>query len=87
MAGAVAEAGTFDALLKDKKAIRKMICAWREGLELCQRYGIPKHRYKPTKYLSLPLFLLVPVMKFMLSQPFGCRNDHKSYAFRLCRVG
>ncbi|WP_128837327.1 2-dehydropantoate 2-reductase N-terminal domain-containing protein, partial [Streptococcus sp. DD11] len=69
MAGAVAEAGTFEALLKDKKAIRKMIGAWREGLELCQRYGIPKARYKPTKYLSLPLFLLVPAVKSMLSQP------------------
>ena len=84
MAGAVAEAETFDALLKDKKAIRKMICAWREGLELCQRYGIPKHRYKPTKYLFLPLFLLVPVMKFMLSQPLVAEmvtnHMHSGYA-------
>ncbi len=56
MAGAVAEAGSFDALLKDKKAIRKMICAWREGLELCQRYGIPKHRYKPTNIYPCPYF-------------------------------
>lgn len=69
MAGAIAESGSFDAVLEDSQVIKKMILAWREGILLCEKYGISKKAYKPTKYLFLPLCLLIPVVKLFLKQP------------------
>ena len=69
MAGAIAESGSFNAVLEDSQVIKKMILAWREGILLCEKYGISKKAYKPTKYLFLPLCLLIPVVKLFLKQP------------------
>ena len=69
MAGAIAESGSFEAILKDTQAIRKLILAWREGILLCEKEGISKKAYKPTKYLFLPLCILIPVLRSFLKQP------------------
>ena len=39
MAGAIAESGSFEAVLTDKQAIRKLILAWREGIRNSKTEG------------------------------------------------
>lgn len=68
-AGAVLESGGFLEFAQDDKAIKKMIKAFREGIEVCRLKGVPTYKIFPANLFRLPLLLLTPMMKKMFLDP------------------
>jgi ketopantoate reductase len=65
--GCYYKAGSYEALAQSSSLIREMVLALRESLEVCRAGGINS---KNRSY-SLPLFLLVPLMKRLLRSEVG----------------
>lgn len=66
--GALAEAGGYDALVGDRRALRRMVQALREGLAVCRARGIRTGRIAPAPALSLPTGLVAGGLGRMLGQ-------------------
>ncbi|SPT53983.1 2-dehydropantoate 2-reductase [Actinomyces bovis] len=66
--GALAEAGGYDALVEDRRALRRMVLALREGLAVCRARGIRTGRIMPAPALALPTGLVAAGLGRMLGQ-------------------
>lgn len=77
-AGVVLEKGDFLSFAQDDQAIKKMIQAFREGIEVCRLQGVPVHKIFPANLFKLPLFLLARVMKkmFLDNNTIEMVNNH-----------
>lgn len=64
-AGAVLESGGFLSFAKDYKAVKKMVKAFREGIEVCRLQGVPVHKIFPANLFKLPAFLVAHTMQKM----------------------
>lgn len=64
-AGAVLENGGFLPFAQDYKAIKKMVKAFREGIEVCRVQGVPTNKIFPAKLFKLPVFLVAHTMQKM----------------------
>lgn len=64
-AGAVLENGGFLPFAQNYKAIKKMVKAFREGIEVCRVQGVPTNKIFPAKLFKLPVFLVAHTMQKM----------------------
>lgn len=64
-AGAVLESGNFEALIKNYDAIKKMVRAFREGIEVCRLQGVKTNKIFPSNVFKLPLCIVTPTMQKM----------------------
>lgn len=64
-AGAVLESGGFLQFAQDYQAIKKMVRAFREGIEVCRLQGVPTNKIFPANLFKLPLFLVEHTMQKM----------------------
>jgi 2-dehydropantoate 2-reductase len=61
------KAGSYGRFIQND-LIKESYLAMRESWEICVRQGINPRKVVPTKYYYLPLFLLVPVTKWLYNQ-------------------
>ncbi|MCI8524918.1 MAG: ketopantoate reductase [Oscillospiraceae bacterium] len=64
-AGAILENGGFDRLAADRRAVGKLVLAFREGIEVCRRMGVPTWRTFPAPLFRLPAELVAGGMQRM----------------------
>lgn len=64
-AGAVLEYGGFLSFAQDHRAVKKMVRAFREGIEVCRLRGVDTGRVFPANMFRLPLFLVAHIMQRM----------------------
>lgn len=64
-AGAVLESGGFLPFAQDYNAVKKMVKAFREGIEVCRLQGVPTNKIFPANMFKLPLFLVARTMQKM----------------------
>ena len=68
-AGAVLEAGSYLKFANDYKSVKKMVLAFREGINVCKAYGVPTNKIFPSKFFNLPLFIVAHlIQKMFLSE-------------------
>lgn len=77
-AGAVLESGGFLSFAQDYKAIKKMVKAFREGIEVCRLQGVPVNKIFPANLFQLPVFLVAHIMQkmFLDSNTIEMVNNH-----------
>lgn len=64
-AGAVLEKGDFLSFAQDYIAVKKMVKAFREGIEVCRLQGVPVNKIFPANLFKLPMFLVAHTMQKM----------------------
>ena len=64
-AGAVLESGDFETFVKDYNAIKKIVKAFREGIEVCRLQGVKTNRIFPANLFQLPLGIVARTMQKM----------------------
>lgn len=67
--GAILKAGGFEQLKKNYNDIKNMLFAWREGILLCEKLGIPVKNYFPVRYLFLPCNIVAFIIKSIFNNP------------------
>jgi len=67
-AGAIIKAGNYDLFIKNRKAIKEMIIAYREGLAVCESFGINTRKILPAKMFYYPAFIVAFALKKILNQ-------------------
>lgn len=77
-AGAVLESGGFLPFAQDFSAIKKMVKAFREGIEVCRRQGVPTYKIFPANLFKLPLSLVAHTMQkmFLANNTIEMVNNH-----------
>ena len=91
--GAMLEAGSPTAMLRDRKLIRRVLTAFREGMEVVRARGIEPREVLPMPWLLLraPLWLVAPAFQWMFSREderamldghFGHGQDEMIQGFR-----
>lgn len=64
-AGAVLESGSFQAFSSDYEAVKKMVKAFREGIEVCRSQGVQTYRTFPAPLFCLPASAVARTMQKM----------------------
>lgn len=64
-AGAVLENGNFEILAHNYMAMKKMVKAFREGIEVCQLQGVNTNKTFPANLFKLPIFIVAHTMQKM----------------------
>lgn len=64
-AGAVLECGGFLEFAQNYEAVKKMVRAFREGIEVCRLQGADTDKIFPATLFKLPLFLVAHAMQKM----------------------
>lgn len=67
--GAVLENGNFEAFAHDYYAVKKMVMAFREGIEVCRLRGVNIYRTFPANLFKLPVFVVAHTMQKMFLEP------------------
>lgn len=65
-AGAILKAGSYESFARNDKYIKQMVLGYREGLKLCESYGINTKKIFPEKMLYYPVPLVAFALKNML---------------------
>lgn len=68
-AGPILKAGSLSNLLNDKSEMRQLVQAYREGLMVAEAEGANLKQTEIGRLFSLPTWLAVPVLKWILSRP------------------
>lgn len=68
-AGPILQAGSLNHLLNDRAAMRRMVQAYREGLHVAQAEGANTNQTEIGRLFSLPTWLTVFALKYLLSRP------------------
>lgn len=68
-AGPILQAGSLNQLLSNRAAMRRMVQAYREGLQVAQAEGANTNQTEIGKLFSLPTWLAVIALKYLLSRP------------------
>lgn len=68
-AGAVLESGGFRQFAHDYSAVKKMVKAFREGIEVCRSQGIRTDKAFPADFFKLPLPIIAHTMQKMFLNP------------------
>lgn len=87
--GALAEAGGYERLLVDRRALTRMARALREGVTVCRARGIRTERIMPAPLLSLPVPLVGRALGKMLAAPSTRRmvESHMAHGLPEWRAG
>lgn len=64
-AGAVLENGDFESFARDYTAVKKMVKAFREGIEVCKLQGVNTKKTFPANLFKLPIFIVAHAMQKM----------------------
>lgn len=77
-AGAVLEKGSFENFANDYVAVKKMVQAFREGIEVCRAQGVNTKKTFPACLFSLPTFLVAHAMQslFLKQNTMEMVNNH-----------
>ncbi len=77
-AGAVLENGDFERFAHDYGAVKKMVQAFREGVEVCRLQGVRTYKTFPANFFKLPLPIVAHTMQKMLldSNTMEMVNNH-----------
>ncbi len=77
-AGAVLENGDFLSFANDYQAIKKMVKAFREGIEVCRLHGVPVNKTFPANLFKLPTFIVAHTMQkmFLDTNTMEMVNNH-----------
>ena len=68
-AAPILEAGGFVALTEDRRALDRLVRAFREGLAVCRAAGVPTWRVWPGPLFLLPTPIVVRVLQGMFRRP------------------
>lgn len=68
-AGAVLESGSFHTFAHNYAAVKKMVKAFREGIEVCRRHGVKTYRTFPANVFRLPIGIVAHTMQKMFLEP------------------
>lgn len=63
--GAVLENGGFEGFARDYMAVKKMVKAFREGIEVCRLQGVNTKKTFPANLFKLPVFIVAHTMQKM----------------------
>ena len=91
--GAMLEAGSPTAMLRDRRLIRRVLAGFREGMDVVRARGIEPREVLPMPWLLLqaPLWLVAPAFQWMFSREderamleghFGHGQDEMIQGFR-----
>lgn len=77
-AGAVLENGNFEQLAHSYTAIKKMVKAFREGIEVCELQGVNTNKTFPANLFKLPSFIVAHAMQkmFLEQNTMEMVNNH-----------
>lgn len=77
-AGAVLESGSFRQFAHDYGSVKKMVKAFREGIEVCRSQGVRTDKAFPADFFKLPLPIVAHIMQKMLlsSNTVEMVNNH-----------
>ena len=64
-AGAIIKAGNYELFIKNRKAIKEMIIAYREGLAVCDSFGISTRKMSPAKMFYYPTIVTFALKKIL----------------------
>ena len=67
-AGVIAEYGRFENVITNPNAIKKMVLAFREGIQVCRLLGVRTYRIFPAYLFNLPVFLITRILQKMFSE-------------------
>lgn len=67
-AGAIAENGSFQNFSNNLDAVKKMVYAFREGIEVCRLRGVNTRLTFPAYLFKLPVFLVAPALQKMFNK-------------------
>jgi len=67
-AGAILKAGDYHAFVKSYKAVKEMVYAFREGIAVCEAYGVDTKNIFPASMFRYPAPLVAIAMKKMFNQ-------------------
>jgi ketopantoate reductase len=68
-AGAIVKAGGYDAFADDYAAVKDMIYAYREGVDVCRARGIDARHVPPANMLGYPAPLVARLMRRFFQHP------------------
>ncbi len=68
-AGAILKAGGYHAFARDYKAVKEMVYAFREGVAVCNAFGINTKKIFPANMFNKPAPLVAIAMKSMFNNP------------------
>lgn len=68
-AGPILHAGSLDTLVKDKAAMYRLVRAYREGLRVAAAEGVNTKATEIGRLFSLPTWLAIPILTWILSRP------------------
>ncbi|MDD3339315.1 MAG: 2-dehydropantoate 2-reductase N-terminal domain-containing protein [Lachnospiraceae bacterium] len=77
-AGAVLENGSFEAFAHSYGAVKKMVKAFREGIEVCRRQGVNTKKTFPANLFKLPTIIVAHTMQkmFLEQNTMEMVNNH-----------
>lgn len=77
-AGAVLECGNFLTFAHDYNAVKKMVKAFREGIEVCRLQGVNTFKTFPANLFKLPVFVIAYIMQkmFLNTNTIEMVNNH-----------
>ncbi len=77
-AGAVLENGSFLSLAQNYQAIKKMVKAFREGIEVCRLQGVAVNNVFPANLFKYPIFLVAYAIQkmFLNTNTIEMVNNH-----------
>ena len=68
-AGAILKSGSYDAFVNSYKAVKEMVYAFREGIAVCNAYGLDTKKIFPANMFSKPAPIVALAMKSMFNKP------------------
>ena len=68
-AGAILKSGSYDAFANSYNAVKDMVFAFREGIAVCNAYGLDTKKIFPANMFSKPAPIVALAMKSMFNKP------------------